>query len=1053
MSNLQFTEKEYNSFLKEYIINKKVNPNKENLEIFQKFSEIKNYQHVFEMIKYILYYYIPNEKLIENDKISLYLHINNLIKNFHKYGNLSDNTIDSKITEELCKTLYNYLWNSDNFSSKKTFKIISESFKLSFYHLKTNEVNNLLNNFFENVKNLNKLNLTKCSEIFIFLSIFIKHPLIQFNNEKINSLIIIMKGILNVLINNLQNPNIEENFFLENIIIFTSLLNLTIKGLKTDLFYEIYQNENDYFLFLQKTSKTILENIDNSKVKQNGNLSIEINICKFKSKILMFLLILFLKSPSLFSNLIELFKFLLLYLNNFINSENINEKLSCLGFEENNDEFLQYIKIILLFILSVLKQRINNISLFFKESAFDFIQKILLVFIDIELKDIELTDLIKESDIDILIEEEKQNNKKLNKKINYDNSIFTNCILLIKEIIEIYPNIFEQLCNLSLNLIESNKSYIGYYLIIQLSNINSNSFDLSNYISDNINKILNVSFDSNNPNSEINIYHIINFLYAFSKNYIDNQEIIIKSISFIYNNFNCVSIPIRKNSALKLCFMIKEINLKLKENENNNIKEIIKTIIVNIINNIIEGPIEYINFFNNGLDNCIFENNSSIFFCLFKAISERIKIEFNKNNKSEENLSNCFKLLIKIFKNEIYKNIINEFLNEAMEVFLNNVIPLIQLVQTNNFDDEIFEILYLFYNKSINYPRKDEIYKYLKFIPNYIQKNNYISIAIYKFLNIIIEKESKEIQCEYLQDIFSKILSFKYKVKEDSSIIKICILLQCLVYSNDSLSEIFISETSKFAFNKIMNSVKYPDNFYYYNSIISLISYVFSLFNNYNQIIMNIININNSLYDFILNVKNYLNNSITFNILQAKFNVFLLCDIVNHNYYKQSSFLFLKICYDSIIQISFQEKNKFKNLDKKYLKTKFIEEEEENELSEEENYDIDLNEINKIYFSEKNIILRIKEQDEFKKFSECFHQYYKENKDIIEKEFLRLMNENEKKNFINIIHTYRIDSNIFYPEKDAKNYYNQNGGIPRKIIKIKRNSNLININNNNKMDI
>ena len=63
------------------------------------------------------------------------------------------------------------------------------------------------------------------------------------------------------------------------------------------------------------------------------------------------------------------------------------------------------------------------------------------------------------------------------------------------------------------------------------------------------------------------------------------------------------------------------------------------------------------------------------------------------------------------------------------------------------------------------------------------------------------------------------------------------------------------------------------------------------------------------------------------------------------------------------------------------------------------------------------------------------------------------MNENEKKNFINIIHTYRIDSNIFYPEKDAKNYYNQNGGIPRKIIKIKRNSNLININNNNKMDI
>ena len=66
------------------------------------------------------------------------------------------------------------------------------------------------------------------------------------------------------------------------------------------------------------------------------------------------------------------------------------------------------------------------------------------------------------------------------------------------------------------------------------------------------------------------------------------------------------------------------------------------------------------------------------------------------------------------------------------------------------------------------------------------------------------------------------------------------------------------------------------------------------------------------------------------------------------------------------------------------------------------------------------------------------------------------MKDNEKKKLINLLHTNRIDSKN-YENYNSQIKFNENGGIPRKIFRIKKKNNnaLIELNNNmnNKMEI
>ncbi len=1047
----KFTKEQFNSFLKEYITYTSSNTTENTIEVFNKYFNIKDSRILVEMVKYILFNYIQNE-LSEKEKIQIFIYLKNLLNFFFKYEN---NYIDTQNLNELTYIIYEFMWKSeDTIKSKSINDIIIQSFKITIKQKSKKENNQLLNIIINDLNKLTELSIPTCYKILQILKYFLKNNKIDFNTEKANSIILILNGVLNFIIDNLKN--LQEEIFIENINLFKILLEISIIGIKYDLFYELYQSENNYFIFLQKTLINILENIDNLQIKNNGNLmNLISSILTFKRKIIKLFIILFLKDPFSFIYLIDVFKFTIIYLNNLTNSFNVKEKIKNIGIEENNDLFLKYIKVILIFVNVVLKQRIKEINELFKENAFNFIEKILLVFIDFELTKNEISDLENEIDKEtFLILKEENSNENNKKKINFYQSIFSISLSLIKEIIDIYPFILELIFNLSFNLINNNKLYLGYFLMIQFLNLNTN-IDISNYINNNIEMILKNVYNANIDNSETTIYVIINFLYFFNQIIMNDEDNYIKCLYYLYNNIQCDSIKIRKNSSIKLCLMIKEA--KKKELICDKITNFIHSISYDLINKLINNNEEYINFLLNGFENYIFINDGTFLFSLLKVITIRINKEFNtNNNKSDILLNSCFNLLIQLFSNEIYNKTLIYSLNDIIDIFLQNITPLLQYIEINNFDEQIFIILYYLLKDNIQYHKIEEILKILNYIPDYISKSNFMSNSIFKLLNLIIDKNIKDSKCNnYLQNIFNQILYFNYK-KQETSLIKIFILLQCFVYSNNNLSQEFISKISTYAFNFIVESNNQEKSIYYFNTIFTLISFIFSLFKNYHTIIMDIINSN--FHNFIKKIEICFNFEISFNIIQSKFILFSLCNLINQDYFKINTFIFIRLCFKLISQILLKEKNLNREKQNKLIKSNFIQNEDEDDdddLFETDNeFDYELNEINQLYSNEDNIITKWKNIDEFKIFSECYYLYYNKNKDIIEKELLMKMRENEKRKIFNLLHTNRIESKNYENNKNQIKF-NENGGIPRKIIRIKKKNNnaLIEINDNNQMEI
>ena len=86
MSNtIQFTENEFNNFLKFHVIKSNLKPNEKTIEIFQKFLEIEDYQVLLNMVKYVLFHFIQNEDLKDKEKLQILLYVKNLVHSFFKY--------------------------------------------------------------------------------------------------------------------------------------------------------------------------------------------------------------------------------------------------------------------------------------------------------------------------------------------------------------------------------------------------------------------------------------------------------------------------------------------------------------------------------------------------------------------------------------------------------------------------------------------------------------------------------------------------------------------------------------------------------------------------------------------------------------------------------------------------------------------------------------------------------------------------------------------------------------------------------------------------------
>ena len=195
----KFTKESFNSFLKEYISYSISKPTENTIEVFNEHFNIKDGQILVDMVKHILFNFIQNEKLSEKEEINIFIYMKNLLNFFFNYEN--NNYIDTQDLNELTYIIYEFIWKSEEIIKSKTLNdIIIQSFKIIIKQKSKNENNNLLNIIVNDINKLTELSIPICYKILQVLKCFLKINKIDFNNEKANSIIIILNGILNVLI-------------------------------------------------------------------------------------------------------------------------------------------------------------------------------------------------------------------------------------------------------------------------------------------------------------------------------------------------------------------------------------------------------------------------------------------------------------------------------------------------------------------------------------------------------------------------------------------------------------------------------------------------------------------------------------------------------------------------------------------------------------------------------------------------------------------------------------------------------------------------------------
>ena len=997
---IEFSDKELNCFLKEYILNETLNINEMMINKFNYFKQDINFKDLIYLVNYILYNFIPSEKINSNSELKLILFIKKIIeKNIENYENNNEFSLE-------CIKYFIHFINFKTLRNNKSLVNIFDILKILINYLNDKDNIILSKNLINDFSKLSELTLMKC-QIFLKINNILVKKREKYNNEIIHSLLSIMNNISIYLVNNFQKN--DKNIFFNTIDCFIHLLNLSISILKID---EIYINYYIFYPYFNKLIFDIFKEIEEVKIIKEENSQNNLNkIYKMKKKILDFIILT--KKKYYFQNNDDVFKCLLIFLDNFKNSSNLDEKLNKLGVEENSDELLKYIKRILSFILVMLRKKEKNIVVYFENIALNFIEKILFLFIEKETVNL---DIYKD-----------------------ENSILTNSLLLIKEIIILYPELEENLLNFCINNIESEKGYFGLYLLIQFKNINNNekNFEkiITKFIDDKLDDLINISYTNNNKISEIIVFYIISFLSEFSQIISNQSDKLIKSLKYIINHLYSESCIIRKNSLLKFCLIITEF----KSN-----KEIIKfmnEISKKIIENLLSAPNEILLFCLNCLNNCLFENNNSIILDIFNSISEKIKNEFinykKDNNDSNNNhkiiISNCFIILNSLLNNKFYEI---KCIEEIFEIYLNKILPILKYTSINIYDDEIYQITELLLKKNINNNMNNQIIEYIELIPQYINQSKFISLSIFNLLNFLII--NKSIDISHCENIVKKIYIEDYKINDNLDYVKINIILQSLVTVNNNLSEEFIINTLLLSLNNIkkLNTISNP---YYYYTKFSFFSFIFSLFKNYSELLIKTIKSFSDFSKFIINFHKCLSSNISINILQCKFIVITLCKYLKNNEMNDENFTLFYTCY--ILMKKILNKERIENMIKSKTLIKFeYANDSDNEEKCEINKEFEIIKLNELYLRNNNSISLIKNNDEFKIFSDTFFYLYYKEKDFMDDKLDKLISN--KKTLQTIIYTQRIDNNIIQNKlKNGVSFNfnpNENGGIPRKILKIKK---------------
>ena len=151
------------------------------------------------------------------------------------------------------------------------------------------------------------------------------------------------------------------------------------------------------------------------------------------------------------------------------------------------------------------------------------------------------------------------------------------------------------------------------------------------------------------------------------------------------------------------------------------------------------------------------------------------------------------------------------------------------------------------------------------------------------------------------------------------------------------------------------------------------------------------------------------------------------------------NFTLFYTCY--ILMKKILNKERIENIIKSKTLIKFeYANDSDNEEKCEINKEFEIIKLNELYLRNNNSISLIKNNDEFKIFSDTFFYLYYKEKDFMDDKLDKLISN--KKTLQTIIYTQRIDNNIIQNKlKNGVSFNfnpNENGGIPRKILKIKK---------------
>jgi hypothetical protein len=428
--------------------------------------------------------------------------------------------------------------------------------------------------------------------------------------------------------------------------------------------------------------------------------------------------------------------------------------------------------------------------------------------------------------------------------------------------------------------------------------------------------------------------------------------------------------------------------------------------------------------------NVVMINNREKLFIILKKIVSSILKDIVK-------LTNIIPYYFNILKNFVKG--INKIENQnEIKIFSEMIEPIVNYIKNSKKIDFEEDIILLVNDLMVSckaiLPISYLVFQYLEPICKISTLKNYV----YKIIsNLISLKNNNQSEID-LKNYYNEIFKILKNIQIDDNQEKQYLLLIILkLFANYNFT--FEKDLFKTLILKVYNL--YNQNFNHLDDVLlnnlTSLAIIFVGFIYFSDMTYQILNENNILNNIFLLIKNIINlksesycitisKCIILGICSILKNINCLEDLINKNLLND----LIKTLYFLILKQKNEQIQENKNLMKKELDCNFVEEEESSDDDEEDFEDSD--EYEDVKKETENTIKEISEinnSDVYEYFTNSMKNLEEINKPIV-LNFINSLNEIEKKNLENIIHTRQV----------KVNYNDQTIYIPRRTVKIIRNT-------------